>query len=220
MNPNLARILRRLSLFTALLATFALLTSACRTATATSEDSATTQVPVAYNDTIPEGTDLRVSLNQKLDTENTHQGDTFSATLLNPLMSEDGETIVPAEATVAGRVTGLAASTSANEQAAIRLDIQEIRFDDQSYPMSADITQTGVEPHADQGEMRTGAAVGGVTGVALGAVFGRSVGSAILGGILGAGAGTAVSLGTGTTNAELPAGSTMTIRTTRAVPID
>lgn len=221
MNSSSTHLFRRVSTLTALLAACALLIPACRTATATSSDSSTQQAqgPVASSDSIPEGTDLRVSLNQKLDTENTRKGDAFTATLLNPLMSETGEIVVPAEATVAGLVTGVAPSTSANEQAAIRLDIQEIRFDGRAYPMSADITQTGVEAHADSGELRTGAAVGGVTGLALGAIIGRSVTSAVVGGLLGAGAGTAISMGTGTTNAELPAGSTMTLRTTRAVPL-
>lgn len=218
MKPSSARPLRRLCVFAAL---FALLVPACRTATATSSDpdSQTVQGPITSTSQIPENTELRVSLNQKLDTESTQKGDTFSATLLKPLMSETGEVVVPATASVSGQVTGVAPSTSANEQAAIRLDIQEIRFDGRAYPMSADITETGVESHSDSGELRTGAAVGGVTGLALGAIIGRSVTSAVVGGILGAGAGTAVSLGTGTTNAELPAGSTMTLRTTRAVPI-
>src|SRR5690554_1862013 len=220
MNLNPKHILRRLSHLTALLAAVALLAPGCRTATATSSQGVqTTQQPIASSEQIPEGTDLRLSLDQKLDTQNTREGDSFSATLLNPLVTPAGEVVVFAQATVTGRVTGVAPSTSANEQAAIRLDVQQIDFDGQSYPMSADITQTGVEAHADGDEMRTGAAVGGVTGIALGAIIGRSVGSAVVGGILGAGAGTAISLGTGTTNAELPAGSTMTIRTTKAVPI-
>src|SRR5690554_4308173 len=218
MKPSSARPLRRLCVFAAL---FALLVPACRTATATSSDpdTQTVQGPISSTSQIPENTELRVSLNQKLDTESTQKGDIFSATLLNPLMSESGEVVVPATASVSGQVTGVAPSTSANEQAAIRLDIQEIRFDGRAYPMSADITQTGVESHADSDELRTGAAVGGVTGLALGAIIGRSVTSAVVGGLLGAGAGTAISMGTGTTNAELPAGSTMTLRTTRAVPI-
>lgn len=223
MNSRPTRTRRRACLFTALLASLALVAPACRTATATSSDAGATQsvqTPVASSDEIPEGTDLRVSLNQKLDTENTQEGDTFTATLLDPLMSDDGEVVVPADSVVAGKITGVAPSTNANEQAAIRLDINEIRVDDVSYPMTADITETGVESHADQSDISTGAAVGGVTGLALGAVIGRSVGSAVLGGILGAGTGTAISLGVGTTNAELPAGSSMTIRTTRAVPLD
>src|SRR5690554_7557810 len=105
MNLSSICLLRRLSLLTALLAAFALLTPACRTATATSSDSSAPDVqgPIASSDAIPEGTDLRVSLNQKLDTVSTQKGDTFTATVLNPLMSETGEVVVPAEATVSDR---------------------------------------------------------------------------------------------------------------------
>lgn len=196
----------------------------CRTAQVESEDSAAAegvaQKRLPNADEIPSGTELRVELNQKLSTETTREGDEFSATLLDPLVTVDGETVVPAGAMVSGEVTGLKRSGKVGDQAAIRLHFQEISFDDKSYEFPADIVETEVETERKKSEIGTGAAVGGVAGAALGAVIGKDLGGALLGGAIGAGAGTLVSLGIGHTDAELPAGSEMTLRTTGDVPLD
>jgi hypothetical protein len=58
-----------------------------------------------------------------------------------------------------------------------------------------------------------------VGGVAAGAILGRSVRGALIGGVLGAGAGTAISLGTGNVHASLPAGTPMTLELTQPVDV-
>jgi hypothetical protein len=196
----------------------------CRTAQVENEGTDTTgeyttqRLPSA--DAIPSGTELRVELNQKLSTETTSEGDEFSATLLDPLVTEDGETVVPAGAMVRGEVTGLKESEEMGDQAAIRLHVQEISFDGETYELPAEIVQTEVETDRDKSDIGTGAAVGGVAGAALGAIIGKNVGGALLGGAIGAGAGTLVSLGVGSADAELPAGSEMILRTTRTIDVD
>lgn len=196
----------------------------CRTAqvenegTESTDQYATQRLP--DDGTIPSGTEMRVELNQKLSTESTQEGDEFSATLLDPLVSENGETVVPAGAMVRGEVTGLKESEEMGDQAAIRLHVQELSFDDESYELAANIVETDVETDRDKSDIGTGAAVGGVAGAALGAIIGKNVGGALLGGAIGAGAGTLVSLGIGSADAELPAGSEMIIRTTRSIDVE
>jgi outer membrane lipoprotein SlyB len=196
----------------------------CRTGQVQSDDAGQldqiepSELPNA--DAIPPGTELRVELNQKLSTEDTQEGDSFSAKLIEPLVTVDGETVVPAGAMVRGEVTGVASSNRPDEQAAIRLQVQEISFGDQSYEMPARIVQTEVETDRDKSDIAAGAAVGGVAGAALGAIIGQDAKGALIGGALGAGTGTIISLGYGTTDAELPAGSEMTLRTTRTVELE
>jgi hypothetical protein len=200
-----------------------LFAAGCRTASVGSSDTSTAptvQTTIPSEEVIPAGTALRVSLNRALNTEETVKGDSFTATLIDPLMSADGEVVVPAGATVAGEVTGVVPSERVGEQAAIRLAFQEIRFNGQTYPLAADVVETDVETSRDKSDIATGAAIGGVSGAVLGAVIGDDVGDAVLGGLLGAGAGTVISLGVGTTNAELPAGAGMTLRTTQPVDIE
>jgi hypothetical protein len=196
----------------------------CRTGQVESDDgdqyerAERTRLP--SDDAIPPGTELTVELNQKLSTENTREGERFSARLVEPLVTVDGETVVPAGAMVHGEVTGIARSNRPDEQAAIRLNVQEISFGDDTYEMPARIVQTDVETERDKSDIATGAAVGGVAGAALGAIIGQDAKGALIGGALGAGTGTIISLGYGTTDAELPAGSRMVLRTTRTVELD
>lgn len=205
----------------AILAVSLLALAGCRSAEVKGDQTPTGQTTrqVVSQDAIPEGTTLRVELNQRLSTKSTQKGDTFTATLLDPLVDVEGDTVVPAGATVVGEVTGVDPSERVGEQAAIRLDMRRIRFDGQSYPLAANITQTGVETKRDMGRAGTGAAIGGVAGAALGAVIGGSLKGALIGGALGAGTGTVISLGTGQVDAELPAGSEMTLQTTRRIPL-
>lgn len=210
----------------ALVAALLLVLSGCRGAEmGTQEDDTYEQTTRAQrqlpsDDAIPAGTDLRVELDQELSSEKTQKGDRFTATLLYPLVGPDGDTVVPAGAEVRGDVTGIASSNRPDEQAAIRLNVDEIVFDGESYEMPAKIVEADVETDRDKSDIATGAAIGGVAGAALGAVIGQDVKGALIGGALGAGAGTVISLGVGRVDAVLPAGTEMTLQTTDEVELN
>ncbi len=211
---------RTIAIFTVL----ALVGVGCRSAEVTGDHNQPVEQPaqkqVVTRDAIPAGTDLRVELNQKLSTKTSQKGDQFTANLLNPLVTAGGEAVVPAGATVVGRVTGLKGSSHVGEQAAIRLSVERIQFEGQSYPLAANIVDTKVKTKRNAGNIGKGAAIGGVAGAVLGGVIGGSLKGALIGGALGAGTGTVISLGTGNVAAELPAGSEMTLRTTQRVPLN
>ncbi|MFP4598656.1 MAG: hypothetical protein ACLFVJ_10420 [Persicimonas sp.] len=212
----------------AIVAAVLMMAAGCRTAQVESEDrepaeqqqDEQSEAELVSSEAVPTGTPLQVELDQELNTEDTEVGERFSATLVQSLRDAEGNVVVPAGAKVHGTVTGLKKSDRHGEQAAIRLDVQELELEDRTYAMQARITETEVEAKRDKGDVGKGAAVGGVAGAALGAVIGRDVEGTLLGGALGAGAGTVISLGIGSADAVLEAGTEMELRTTERIELE
>ena len=170
---------------------------------------------------MPAGSSLDVRLDQSLGASNNREGDSFSATVINPLLAQDGATVVPAGAEVYGHITGLTKASLPGQQSAIRLDFDRLRFNGRDYPFEASVSNVNVE---NQPSPASSAAKGAVTGAAAGAVLGAILGGGDLsklieGGLLGAAAGTAISLGKDAAHAQIPAGSTMTLRSTHDVQL-
>ena len=168
---------------------------------------------------LPTGTPMDVTLDQQLGTTTSHVGDAFSATVVNPLIAQNGRTAVPAGAKVWGHVTAVTPATNATQTAALVLAFDSLTFNRRSFPFSANITDTNLEtkgPNASQ-TLKT-AAIGAAAGAALGAILsGADRDKILIGAGLGAVAGTAISLGTQGQNGVLPAGSRLTVQTAQTV---
>jgi len=179
-------------------------------------------IPVSRN-TLPSGTTMTVKMNESLGTTTSHEGDRFTATLTDPVMAQNGAQVVPAGAVVYGRVTGLHAANLPTEQSVIRLNFDSLSFNGRSYPFDASISSVNVQNQATNATTSStvrGAVTGAAAGAVLGAIIsGGELSKIISGGLLGAAAGTVISLGTGGTQSVIPAGSTMTIRSTQTVQI-
>jgi hypothetical protein len=195
----------------------ALLAAGCATVPAETPAAGSVQPAPAPADAraIPRGTILNVSLDQELSTTSTRVGDTFSVSVLEPLVALNGRTVVPEGATLTGMVTGVGTSDDGGPRAAIRLNFLRINVDDVWHPISADIVHTAVP--ADSRRSDTSAARGAVVGAAAGAVLGTiltgDLRDALIGAVLGAGAGTIISLGLGDVEPVLPRGTHMQIQT-------
>jgi hypothetical protein len=169
---------------------------------------------------VPAGTDLFVSLNQRIDTEDTEVGDRITATVTTPLRTPDGRVVIPQGAIATAEVTGLDDSDHLGDQAAIRLNFETIRFNGQTYPLSAEILKADIDvEQRDRDDVIRDAGIGAAAGAVLGAVIGGSLKDILIGAALGAGAGTVISLGTGDVEAALPAGTELTIRTTQRIAL-
>jgi hypothetical protein len=163
---------------------------------------------------------MSLTLDQAIGTKNSRVGQEFSATVRNDLYAQNGRLVVPAGAKVYGHVTGLQDSRSPTEPAAIRLDFDRLVFNGRTYSFDADITATDLATTRDRGISGRDVATGAAAGAVLGAIIGKGDISKILGGAaIGAAAGTVISLGTGTTEATLPAGTRMDVRTTQSVAL-
>ena len=205
----------------AVLALAAMLGACSRATTVESSGDVATATPVNANN-LPTGSVLTVTLDQQVGTKTSKVGDTFSATVVDPVVASNGQTVVPAGTKVYGKVTGLQESNNAGQKAAIRLDFERININGVERPFEANVTATNLvkEGEDSRNETLKKAGIGAAAGAVLGAVIGGGDVSKILGGAaIGAAAGTVISLGTGEVDAVLPAGSKMTLQTTQQVTL-
>ena len=171
---------------------------------------------------LPSGSSLTVRLDQEIGTKVSKVGDTFSATVESAVTASNGETVIPAGSKVFGKVTGLDNSDHAGEAAAIKIDFERIEVRGQSHQLNAKVTATNVQTRGGDSRDETlkKAGVGAAAGAVLGAVLsGGDLSKILLGGALGAAAGTVISLGAGDVEAVLPAGTRMTLQTTQNVAL-
>jgi hypothetical protein len=170
---------------------------------------------------LPTGTPMDLTLDQQLGTQSSHAGDRFSATVVNPIIAQNGRTAVPAGAKVWGHVTAVTPASNAIQTAALVLDFDSLTFSGRSYPFDASITDTNLQrkgPSTNQ--TLKNAAIGAAAGAALGAILsGAERDKILIGAGLGAAAGTAISLGTQGQNGVLPAGSRLSVQTTQTVAL-
>lgn len=194
--------------------------TACRTAEVTSPGAtpAATTTP-ATAASIPSGTTLQVQLDQPIGTDVSSSGDTFSASVVDAVVARDGSVAVPRGATLHGTVTGVQPSSNVGDQAAIRLDFDHLVVNGRQHAIDAQVIETDVQMDVDS-PIGTETGIGAAAGAALGFILEGDLLSALVGGALGAGTGTAISLGTGDVDATLPVGTTMTVQTTSTVPLN
>ena len=204
----------------AVLASGLLLVGCARQATMESTgDVAISSSPVDAR-SLPSGTTLDVRLDQEIGTKTNKVGDTFTATVVNAVVATNGATAVPAGSKVYGKITGLDNSDRVGEPAAIRIDFERIVVNGASHPLYAKVAATNLETRgADtRDETLKKAGIGAAAGAVLGAIVsGGDLDKILLGGALGAAAGTVISLGMGDVEGVLPAGTSMTLQTTRTV---
>ncbi len=150
--------------------------------------------------TIPEGTTLAVRLIDGVDTEKNKPGDTFRASLSQPVMVGD-EVVIPADADVEGQVVDLKSAGHFTGQSALALTLTKLTVNGKSYALQ---TNQYSKEGASRGK-RTAATVGGGAGVGalIGAIAGGGKGAAI-GAAVGAGAGTGVQAATKGQQIKLP----------------
>lgn len=162
---------------------------------------------------VASGTTFAATLNQELSTRHNRVGDLFSATVVNDLT--DGRLVlVPAGALVVGEVTAVEESGGHGQTAIINLDIHEVSFDGETYPLEVSILEANPETRSRSSTGAKAAKIGGAA--AAGAILGRVIGGDALGTIIGTAvggaAGTAIVLGTDDVDAVLPRGSRLLLR--------
>lgn len=163
---------------------------------------------------VPTGTTFAIRLDETLSTETNQPGDPFSATLADPIVSADGLVLIPAGATVRGRVTAAEKSDRVGETAVIKVAFETISFGGRSYPLQASVVEANPERRTRTPKKESAAkiAAGAAAGAILGQVLGKDTESTLKGAAVGAAAGTAIAMGTADVDAVLPAGSQMVIR--------
>lgn len=172
------------------------------------------QRPRTVTRSAPSGTTFAVRLNQELSTRTASPGQTFTATLSEPIVAADGTTLIPAGATLRGRVTESKKSGSAGDQAQLRIDFTSVTYAGETYSIDATTLDAEAKLVTRDSKASQAAKVGGgaVLGGVLGRVLGKDTKSTVAGAAIGAAAGTAVAMGTADVDAVIPAGARVTVR--------
>lgn len=172
--------------------------------------------------TLPAGVTMNLALDQQLGTNSSHTGDAFSATVIDPVVAQNGRLTVPSGARVWGHVSGVTPANNATQTAALVLDFDSLTFNGRHYPFAANVTATNLQKQggASTSETVKSGAIGAAAGAVLGAVLsGGDRDKILLGAGLGAVAGTAISLGRSGENGVLPAGSRLSVQTTQDIAL-
>lgn len=164
---------------------------------------------------LPAGTRLRVSLDQDLGSKISNPGDTFMATVADPVMV-NGQTVIPAGARAEGTVIDAKPLGRFKGGALLEIRLERIRTNWGIYPVatsSIDRVEKGKGKRSllfTGGGAGLGALIGGLTGGGKGA---------LIGGLAGGGAGAAGSAFTGNKEIFLPGGTLLTFHLDRSVQI-
>jgi hypothetical protein len=164
--------------------------------------------------TVPMGTNMALTLNETLSTESNRVGDSFTATLQSPVHDGNGNVLIPAGATVRGRLTGVNKSGHVGETGILKLAFEAVSFGGRSYAMDGTVVRANPQrSNRTSTRSQVGkAAAGAAAGAILGRVIGKDTKSTIKGAVIGAAAGTAIAMGTADVDVVLPAGSSMDVR--------
>jgi hypothetical protein len=135
--------------------------------------------------TVPRGSSLLVRLIDGINSEEDATGQTFRASLADPLLV-DGVEVIPANAEVRGRIVEAEAAGRINGAAELRLELTQVVVNGISYVLSTSEYQEAAESRGGETATRVGAGAG--IGALVGLLAGGGKGAAIGAGI---GAGTA-----------------------------
>lgn len=159
-----------------------------RATTTTTKTGTAATAPASSTVTIPAGTNMEIRLIDTIDSETAETGQTFSATLDNPIYVNN-KIAVPSNADVTVKAIDIKSAGKFKGRSEMILEVTRIAYNGKAYNVNSDRWQ---KYGASRGK-NTAAKVGG--GAALGAIIGGIAGGgkgAAIGAGVGAGAGTGV----------------------------
>jgi len=161
---------------------------------------------------IPAGTQISFTSNDRVCTNTRKVGDTFTATVSEPVTGENGATI-PAGATATIRVTELKRSENANDNVVVGLAVQSISYGGKTYPVDANVSYAKVDKvrNSTRGNDAKKVIGGAIAGAILGQAIGKDTKGTVIGAAGGAAAGTAAAAATANFEGCVPQGGRITI---------
>ena len=192
------------------------------------DDGVVSAVPSSANE-LPEGTNIRVKLTEKLSTNETAAGSQFQGEVVRDV-SKDGSVIIPAGSVLKGRVIGVSQGHHFGPSSTLRLRPDTIILPDgtayhlygqvagSEAPGTKTDSEGGIQPrpHTVKTAVEYGAAAG--TGAVVGASVGGPLG-AVVGTAVGAGIVTAHILMQQPSAAVVPEGSIITFSLTEPMAL-
>jgi hypothetical protein len=164
--------------------------------------------------TIAAGTNIALTSDKQICTDSNKVGDTFTATVANPVVGSNGA-VIPAGSSVSGHVTALGQSKAVGQTVTFSLAFDNLTVNGTGYPIDAAMAGAPqLQQHRTTRATTDAAKVGGgaVAGAIIGGLIGHNVKGAVIGGAAGAAAGGGVAVATGHFDACLPQGGKLNIQ--------
>ncbi len=166
--------------------------------------------------TVPAGEVLTLALDTPLDSGTARVGDTYSATIVEPVVVNN-IVAIPEGATVRGSVTHVKAAKRGAGQAELGLS-----FDTLSLPGGYRTKIAGSFQEMSESKKRRNAAIIGGSaagGALLGRILGKDTKGAVIGGVVAGGIGTAVVMANEGEQVKVPAGTPFEIKLEQPVAV-
>jgi len=180
-----------------------------------SPDKGTEAKAVPQTITIPEDTVITVHLGETLSSKSSHAGDSFSATVAEPI-SVDGKTVIEQGAAARGSVVDAKAMGHFKGGALLEVRLNSVAINGKETTVHTGMVARSV---GGKGKRSTGFIAGGAgAGALIGALAGGGKGAAI-GALAGGGAGTAGAAFTGNKEIVLPAEASLNFKLKQPVEV-
>jgi hypothetical protein len=157
---------------------------------------------------VPAGTVLTVRVGQALSSKTSQPGQTFLATLAQPV-SVGGVTAIPARSTVSGTVVTAKAKGKVKGEGELSLALTSITVQGQTYNIKTDVLNNAVKGKGKRTAKTTGGGAAG--GALIGGIAGGGKGAAV-GALVGGGVGLVGGAATGNQQIEIPVESALSFR--------
>jgi hypothetical protein len=154
---------------------------------------------------VPAGTALTVITSQALSSKTSQAGQTFLATLAQPI-SVEGRPALPKGATVSGKVVSAKAKGKIKGEGELSLTLTSISVQDHTYEIQTSVLSSTAKGKGKRTAVATGGGAAG--GALIGGIAGGGKGAGI-GALIGAGAGLIGGSATGNKQVEVPTESAL-----------
>jgi hypothetical protein len=165
--------------------------------------------------TVPQDTTIHVTLDQGLASDESRPGDHFEATVSQPVLI-DGKTVIPQGAYAEGLVVDARRSGRLMGRARLQLALETVTVNGQNYGVRTVSSWRSGGDHKKRNFAWIGGSAGG--GAVIGAIAAGGKG-ALIGGPVGAGAGTAVAFLTGKKDIHLRPETQLTFKLAQPMTI-
>jgi hypothetical protein len=164
---------------------------------------------------VPAGTTLTITTGQALSSKTSQTGQTFLATLAQPV-SVGGKTAIPAGATVSGTVVSAKTKGKFKGEGELNLALTSVTVKGQTLSIQTAVLENTIKGKGKRTAVATGGGAAG--GALIGGIAGGGKGAGI-GALVGAGAGLIGGTLTGNQQIEIPAESALSFRLAAAVTV-
>ncbi len=166
---------------------------------------------------VPDGTKLEIRLTSSVSSQESYVNDKVTGEVVEPV-AVDGVNVIPAGSTVSGAVTAVSRLHRVGGQARVAFELTRlVTPDGVEHPISLHYDRTArSETPRDTATIAGGA----LAGVILGQQLGHDRTGRVIGGLAGAGAGTAIAARTAGERISLPTGTVIRLTLLDAVRID